>query len=56
MTQTNERFKWAAEMLNIKPDDHILEIGCGAGLLAEQISTKLKSGKFIAIEKSASML
>jgi SAM-dependent methyltransferase len=56
MTKTPERFLWATELLEIKPTDHILELGCGAGILAEQIATRLTSGKLIAIDKSSSMV
>jgi ubiquinone/menaquinone biosynthesis C-methylase UbiE len=56
MIETNERFTWAAELLSINPSDHILEIGCGAGLLAEEIATRLISGKYLAVDKSAPML
>jgi cyclopropane fatty-acyl-phospholipid synthase-like methyltransferase len=31
------RFEWAASLIHPEPDDHLLEIGCGAGLLAELI-------------------
>ena len=56
MTKTNERFIWAAELLTIKPNNTILEIGCGAGLLAEQIVNRLTGGQFMAIDKSGPML
>jgi 16S rRNA A1518/A1519 N6-dimethyltransferase RsmA/KsgA/DIM1 with predicted DNA glycosylase/AP lyase activity len=39
----NERFIWAASILSVRPTDHILEIGCGAGILTEQIAVHLKS-------------
>jgi SAM-dependent methyltransferase len=56
MSVIPERFKWAVELLNVKPTQNILEVGCGAGLLAEEIASKLTTGKFIAIEKSLPML
>jgi 16S rRNA A1518/A1519 N6-dimethyltransferase RsmA/KsgA/DIM1 with predicted DNA glycosylase/AP lyase activity len=34
----NERFSWAVSVISISPTDHILEIGCGAGILTEQIA------------------
>jgi len=52
----NERFPWAVEVLNHKPSDHILEVGCGAGLLAEQIALHLKTGQITAIDRSAAMI
>jgi ubiquinone/menaquinone biosynthesis C-methylase UbiE len=56
MPVTHERFKWAVELLKVKPTQNILEIGCGAGLLAEEIASKLTTGKVIGIDKSLSML
>lgn len=51
-----ERFIWANKLIDVKPDDHILEIGCGVGLLAEQLASKLTSGQLVAIDKSIKML
>ena len=54
--KVSERFTWAVHVLQIKPTQNILEIGCGAGLLAEQIACRLTTGKLIAIDKSSPML
>lgn len=56
MSKTPERFIWTADLLDIKATDRILEIGCGAGLLAELIGDKLTEGHFIAVDKSAAMV
>lgn len=56
MSKIPERFLWATEMLDIQADQNILEIGCGAGLLAEQINKKLTDGKFTAVDKSVAMV
>lgn len=57
MSQVPERFLWAAGLMKIKPGDHILEIGCGAGLLAEQIAMRLgPQGKIMAVDRSEPML
>lgn len=50
------RFEWAAAIIAPAADDHILEIGCGAGLLAELITASLDKGKLTAIDSSASMI
>lgn len=44
--KTPERFIWAANLMKIQPHQHILEIGCDAGLLAEKIIEKLGDGYF----------
>lgn len=56
MPSIPERLLWATELLNIKPNQNILEIGCGVGILAECIAEKLTTGKFVAVDQSASML
>jgi ubiquinone/menaquinone biosynthesis C-methylase UbiE len=54
--QIPERFKWATALLEIKPSGNILEIGCGAGIFAEQIAGYLTTGKLVAIDRSAPMI
>lgn len=51
-----KRFIWAVDVLQLKPSDHVLEIGCGVGLMAELIGSKLADGKLIAIDKSSFMI
>ena len=52
----SERFLWAADTLRIQPQENLLEIGCGAGLLVEQIASHLTTGYVTAIDRSAAML
>lgn len=47
-----ERLIWAVDQLEIKPSDHVLEIGCGTGVAAALVCQKLKSGKLLAIDRS----
>lgn len=51
-----KRFTWAVDMLQLEPSDHVLEIGCGVGLMAELIGSKLVDGKLVAIDKSSFMI
>ncbi len=53
---SNERFTWAAKVLNLQPADKVLEIGCGAGLLVEEIAKLLDSGTITALDRSAAMI
>jgi SAM-dependent methyltransferase len=48
------RIRWAVEFMDVQPDDHILEIGCGPGAAAELICAKLETGKLFAIDRSES--
>lgn len=54
--KTNERFIWAASLMDVKPTDHLLEIGCGAGLLVEQLALKATQGHVTAIDQSVPMI
>lgn len=55
-TSVPKRFIWAVDMLEVQPSHHILEIGCGVGLMAEVIGSKLADGKLVAIDKSSFMI
>lgn len=55
-TKKHDRFSWAAELLDIKPKDIILEIGCGTGLAVEEIVPQLQGGKILAIDRSDKMI
>src|SRR5919109_3459863 len=50
-----ERLRWAVELLDVAPDDELLEIGCGRGVAVELICAKLDRGKITAIDRSATM-
>jgi len=48
------RIRWAVDLMDVQPNDHVLEIGCGAGAAAELICEKLETGKLFAIDRSES--
>jgi len=48
------RIRWAVDILDVKPDDQILEIGCGDGSAAELICSRLNRGRLFAIDRSES--
>ena len=54
--EKHDRFQWAAAIMEIKPDDHILEIGCGAGVAVTILATSLAKGTITAIDQSESMI
>lgn len=54
--QNQDRFRWAVEFMDIKPGDHILEIGCGAGIAVTLIAEQLSKGTITAIDQSESMV
>ena len=48
------RIRWAVELMDVQPNDQLLEIGCGPGAGAELICAKLETGKLFAIDRSES--
>ena len=48
------RIRWAVDLMDVQPADHVLEIGCGPGAGAELICSKLQTGKMFAIDRSES--
>lgn len=54
--ETPERYRWAADLLDVQPDDRVLEIGCGLGHMADLVCERLTSGRVIAIDRSAKMV
>lgn len=50
-----ERYRWAVDILDVQPDDKLLEIGCGYGHSIPLICERLSTGKLTAIDRSAKM-
>ena len=48
------RIRWAVDLMDVQPSDHVLEIGCGPGFGAELICERLETGKLFAIDRSES--
>jgi trans-aconitate methyltransferase len=48
------RIRWAVDLMDVQPSDHILEIGCGPGAGAELICERLEDGRLFAIDRSES--
>ena len=52
--QIPARIRWAVDLIDVQPNDNILEIGCGPGYAAELICQRLQTGKLFAIDRSES--
>ena len=48
-----ERVRWAVDLLDVRPDDHVLEIGCGPGYAVALLCERLTRGTITAIDRSA---
>jgi hypothetical protein len=47
----SERLRSIVEQLNIRPDDRVLEIGCGHGVAATLVCERLEEGHLTAIDQ-----
>lgn len=52
----SSRIAEIVERLRVRPDESILEIGCGHGVAADLICQRLAGGTLVAIDRSAKMI
>ncbi len=51
-----KRSQLTIDALKIKPNDHVLEIGCGPGVALKEVLIRLESGKLVGLDHSIEMI
>src|SRR5687767_13422416 len=52
----SERLRQIVERMNIRPNDRVLEIGCGHGVAATMVCELLEDGRLTAVDRSKKMI
>jgi SAM-dependent methyltransferase len=54
--RASDRLAWAVDVLDVGPDDRILEVGCGHGVAVALICERLRRGRVTAVDRSPRMI
>jgi SAM-dependent methyltransferase len=53
VTAVPARVAWAVELLDPQPHERVLEAGCGPGVAARLVGSRLTTGRLLAVDRSA---
>jgi ubiquinone/menaquinone biosynthesis C-methylase UbiE len=51
-----QRNKWAVELLDVQPTDHVLELGCGPGVALAALAGRATRGLVVGVDHSEVMI
>jgi len=51
-----QRNKWAVELLDVQPTDHVLELGCGPGVAVAALADRATRGLVVGVDHSDVMI
>lgn len=51
-----ERMVWTVDLLDLKPTDHVLEIGFGPGISTERVARVVTAGRVVGVDHSELMV
>jgi ubiquinone/menaquinone biosynthesis C-methylase UbiE len=56
MAKSDADDRWIADLLQVRPDDHVLDVGCGPGVTVALMAERATSGLVVGIDPSVEML
>jgi ubiquinone/menaquinone biosynthesis C-methylase UbiE len=56
MAKSDADDRWITELLDVQPDDRVLDVGCGPGVTVELVAERTTSGLVVGVDPSVEML